>query len=152
MPDIRTVPAATLYGPTKGTATRDEFQDVRSTLSRLTGGQEDDPYGDCARREVWKADFSELTERSHPVVQEVLILHYNPLNGMAMTALVTPTRRKESPIVTEIKSSPILRNRRAQGKRILIREYGQQVFIVPACEFAPGFDRGLRGPVFAQEV
>ena len=36
---------------------------------------------------------------SDPVIAELLILHYNPANLMAMTALVTHRFRRRSPIV-----------------------------------------------------
>ena len=99
VPDIRTVPMMALGPSVLGNATQYELDDVTFALYRLIGGSEDIRDPDCNRGEVWIADLSAMPPDSDPVMAELLILHYNPANLMAMTALVTHRLRRRSPIV-----------------------------------------------------
>ena len=99
VPDIRTVPSRVLDSSVLGNATQYELDDVAFALYRLTGGAEDSPDPNCNRGEVWIADLSAMPPDSDPVMAELLILHYNPANLMAMTAVVSHRLRRRSPIV-----------------------------------------------------
>ena len=105
MPDIRTVPETALGPSVLGNATQYELEDVTFALYRLIGGAEDTPDPNCNRGEVWTADLSAVQPNSNPAIAELLILHYNPGNLMAMTAFVTERPRRRSPIVFPIRSS-----------------------------------------------
>ena len=105
VPDIRTVPGATLGPSVLGNATQDELDDVSFALYRLIGGSEDAPDSDCNRGEVWTADLSVMQPNSNPEIAELLILHYNPANLMAMTAMVTNRPRRASQIVFPLSPS-----------------------------------------------
>ena len=105
VPDIRTVPATALGPSVLGNATDYEFDDVTFALYRLIGGSEDIPDPDCNRGEVWIADLSAMPPDSDPVMTELLILHYNPANLMAMTAFVTHRLRRRAPIVFPLSPS-----------------------------------------------
>ena len=105
VPDIRTVPETALGPSVLGNATQYELDDVAFALYRLTGGAEDSPDPNCNRGEVWIADLSAMPPDSDPVMAELLILHYNPQNLMAMTAFVTDRPRRRSPLVFPIRSS-----------------------------------------------
>ena len=105
VPDIRTVPMMALEPSVLGNVTQYELDDVTFALYRLIGGSEDTPDPDCNRGEVWTADLSAMPPDSDPVMADLLILHYNPANLMAMTAFVTERRRGRSPIVFPIRSS-----------------------------------------------
>ena len=105
VPDIRTLPSRVLDSSVLGNATQYELDDVAFALYRLTGGAEDSPDPNCNRGEVWIADLSAMPPDSDPVMAELLILHYNPQNLMAMTAFVTDRPRRRSPLVFPIRSS-----------------------------------------------
>ena len=105
VPDIRTVPETALGPSVLGNATQYELEDVTFALYRLIGGAEDTPDPNCNRGEVWTADLSAMQPNSDPVTAELLILHYNPSNLMAMTAFVTDRPRRRSPLVFPIRSS-----------------------------------------------
>ena len=111
VPDTRTVSSKFLTTAVKGSANKDELEDVLSAFSRLTNGSDEMSDGDCNRGEVWEADLSNRDRRSQPDIRELLILHYNSSNCMAMTAFVTSRKRNKSPIVAEIQSSTRLRGR-----------------------------------------
>ena len=99
IPDIRTVPATALGPSVLGNATQDELEDATFALHRLIGGAEDTPDPDCNRGEIWTADLSATPPDSGPATAELLILHYNPANLIAMTTFVTHRPRRSSPIV-----------------------------------------------------
>jgi mRNA-degrading endonuclease toxin of MazEF toxin-antitoxin module len=105
VPDIRTVPSRVLDSAVLGNATQYELDDVAFALYRLTGSAEDSPDPNCNRGEVWIADLSAMPPDSDPVMAELLILHYNPANFMAMTALVSHRLRRRSPIVFPLSPS-----------------------------------------------
>ena len=105
VPDIRTVPVKALGPSVQGNATQYELDDVSFTFHRLIGGAEDVPDPGCDRGEVWTADLSAMTSVSAPKVVELLILHYNPANFMAMTAMVTRRPRGASPLVFQLSTS-----------------------------------------------
>ena len=115
VPDIRTVPVTALGPSVLGTATDYELEDVTFALYRLIGGSEDTSHPDCNRGEIWTADLSAMQQNSNPVITELLILHYNPANLMAMTALVTNRPRRSSPIVF-----PLSPSTRSTGKAALL--------------------------------
>ena len=102
VPDIRTVPSRVLDSSVLGNATQYELDDVAFALYRLTGGAEDSSDPNCNRGEVWIADLSAMPPDSDPVMAELLILHYNPANLMAMTAVVSHRLRRRSPIVVPL--------------------------------------------------
>ena len=106
-PDIRTVPATALGPSVLGNATQYELEGVAFALHRLIGGAEDtpDPNRNRNRGEVWTADLSAVQPNSNPAIAELLILHYNPGNLMAMTAFVTERPRRRSPLVFPLRSS-----------------------------------------------
>ena len=103
--DIRTVPVTALGPSVLGRATQYELDDVTFALYRLIGGAEDTSHPDCNRGEIWTADLSAMQPNSNPAIVELLILHYNPANLMAMTAFVTERLRGRSPLVFPIRSS-----------------------------------------------
>ena len=105
VPDIRTVPETALGPSALGNATQYELEGVTFALYRLIGGAEDTPDPNSNRGEVWTADLSAMQPHSDPVIAELLILHYNPGNLMAMTAFVTDRPRRRSPLVFPIRSS-----------------------------------------------
>ena len=105
VPDIRTVPTTALGSSLLGNATQYELDDVGFALHRLIGGLEDSPNPGCDRGEVWTADLSGTPSVSPPEIVELLILHYNPANLMAMTALVTSRPRGTSPLVFPLSQS-----------------------------------------------
>ena len=115
VPDIRTVPVTALGPSVLGTATDYELEDVTFALYRLIGGSEDTLHPDCNRGEIWTADLSAMQQNSNPVITELLILHYNPANLMAMTALVTNRPRRSSPIVF-----PLSPSTRSTGRTALL--------------------------------
>ena len=88
-----------------GNATQYELDDVTFALYRLTGGAEDTPDPGCNRGEIWTADLSAMQPTSNPGITELLILHYNTANLMAMTAFVTHRPRGKSPIVFQLSPS-----------------------------------------------
>ena len=104
VPDIRTVPTTALGPTVLGNATQYELEDVTFALYHLIGGPEDTPDPNCNRGEVWTADLSAVQPNSNPAIAELLILHYNPANLMAMTAFVTERLRGRSPLVFPIRS------------------------------------------------
>ena len=105
VPDIRTAPATALGPAVLGNATQYELEDVMFALYRLIGGAEDTPDPNCNRGEVWTADLSAVQPDTDPAAAELLILHYNPGNLMAMTAFVTERPRRGSPLVFPLRSS-----------------------------------------------
>ena len=105
VPDIRTVPATALGPSVLGNATQYELEDVTFALYRLIGGAEDTPDPNCNRGEVWTADLSAVQPDTDPAIAELLILHSNPGNLMAMTAFVTERPRRRSPLVFPLRSS-----------------------------------------------
>ena len=105
VPDIRTVPATALESSVLGNATQYELDGVGFALHRLIGGSEDSPDPGCDRREVWTADLSGIPSVSPPEMVELLVLHYNPANLMAMTAMVTRRPRGSSPLVFPLSQS-----------------------------------------------
>ena len=115
VPDIRTVPSTVLGSSVLGRATPYELDDVTFALYRLIGGAEDTPDPNCNRGEIWTADLSAMQPDSAPVMAELLILHYNPANLMAMTALVTLIPRRSSPIVF-----PLVPSTRLMGRAALL--------------------------------
>jgi mRNA-degrading endonuclease toxin of MazEF toxin-antitoxin module len=117
VPDIRTVPSRVLDSSVLGNATQYELDDVAFALYRLTGGAEDSPDPNCNRGEVWIADLSAMPPDSDPVMAELLILHYNPQNLMAMTAFVTERPRRRSPIVF-----PLARSSGIMGRSALLAQ------------------------------
>ena len=117
VPDIRTVPARSLSTSLEGTATPDEMKDVLSAFNRLTMGLDELSNGDCNRGEVWEVDLSNRDRRSDPHTAELMVLHYNPANCMAMTAFVSQRARKRSSIVHEISSSI-----RLNGRSVLLSQ------------------------------
>ena len=106
IPDIRTVPASALRSSVISNATEDELDDVAFALHRLISGAEDIPDPGCDRGEIWTADLSAMPSVSDPKIVELLILHYNPANFMAMTAMVTRRPRGPSPLVFQLSPSP----------------------------------------------
>ena len=113
VPDIRTVPETALGPSVLGNATQYELEDVTFALYRLIGGAEDTPDPNCNRGEVWTADLSAVQPNSNPAIAELLILHYNPANLMAMTAFVTERPRRWSPLVFPLARSPGIMGRSA---------------------------------------
>ena len=105
VPDIRTVPTSALRSSVIGNATQHELDDVVFALHRLIGGSEDIPDPDCKRRDVWAANLAARPSASGSVTTELLILHYNPANLMAMITIVTRKPRRTSPIVFPLSSS-----------------------------------------------
>ena len=105
VPDIRTVSATALDSSVLGNATQNELEDVVFALHRLIGGADDIPDPDCNRGEVWTANLSNRPSASGIATTELLILHYNPANLMAMTTIVTRKPRVTSPIVFPLSSS-----------------------------------------------
>ena len=99
VPDIRTVPTMALRSSVLSNATQYELDGVGFALHRLIGGLEDSPDPGCDRGEVWTADLSGTPPVSTPEMVEFLILHYNPANLMAMTAMVSRRPRGTSPLV-----------------------------------------------------
>ena len=113
VPDVRTVPVRTLGRPVEGHATPNEMDDVLSAFDHLTNGRGEMSDGSCNRGEVWRANLSERAEQGDRRIVEVLVLHYNSANCMAMTSIVSDRKRDPSPLVVEFHSSPRLRGRSA---------------------------------------
>ena len=117
VPDIRTVPETALGPSVLGNATQYELEDVTFALYRLIAGAEDTSAPNCNRGEVWTADLSAVQPNSNPAIAELLILHYNPGNLMAMTAFVTERPRRRSPIVF-----PLARSSGIMGRSALLAQ------------------------------
>ena len=113
VPDARTVPVRDLGRSVEGHATPNEMDDVLSAFDHLTNGREEMSDGSCNRGEVWEANFSDRAEQGDKRIVEVLILHYNSANCMAMTSIVSNRKRNPSPLVVGFHSSPRLRGRSA---------------------------------------
>lgn len=111
VPDIRTVPSTALDSPVLGNATQYELDSAGFALHRLIGGLEDSPDPGCDRGEVWTADLSCTPSVSDSKIVELLILHYNPANLMAMTAMVVRNPRRTSPLVFPLSQSTGLTGR-----------------------------------------
>ena len=105
VPDVRTVPGVALGSTLLGNATQYELDDAVFALYRLIGGLEDGPDPGCDRGEVWTADLSGTPSVSPREMVELLVLHYNPANLMAMTAMVTRRPRGRSPLVFPLSQS-----------------------------------------------
>ena len=88
VPDIRMVPVSQFRSPVRGMATDDELEAVRFALRRLIGGNEEMSDGDCDRGDVWSVDLSDIGVASKPQLHDMLVLHYNSGNGMAMAMFV----------------------------------------------------------------
>ena len=99
VPDVRTVPLTALGPSVIGRATQYELEGMAFALSRLTGGSEDTPDPYCNRGDVWEADLSDMQAGSNPTTAALLVVHYNPVNLMAITLFVTDRPRNSSPIV-----------------------------------------------------
>ena len=113
VPDARTVPVSTLDRIVEGQATPNEMDDVLSAFDYLTNGRHEMSGGSCNRGEVWRANLSERAEQGGERIVEVLVLHYNSANCMAMTSIVSNRKRNPSSLVAEYHPSPRLRGRSA---------------------------------------
>ena len=113
VPDARTMPVRTLGRSVEGHATPDEMDDVLSAFDHLTDEREEMSDGSCNRGEVWEANFSDRAEQGDKRIVEVLVLHYNTANCMAMASIVSDRKRNPSPLVVGFHSSHRLRGRSA---------------------------------------
>ena len=77
------------------------MDDVLSTFDQLTNGRGEMSDGSCNRGEVWRANLSERAEQGDKRIVEILVLHYNSANCMAMTPIVSDKKRDPSPLVVE---------------------------------------------------
>ena len=107
--DIRTVGVADLSRPEEGMATESELEAVLTILNALILGEFDEDQSEIRRGEVWSVKLSGGSEA------EVLVLHFNPGNAMAMTMATTSKRRKKSRVVL-----PLQPNASLQGYSLLV--------------------------------
>ena len=103
--DVRTVRVKDLPLVQCGLATKCEMEHLLTIMSALMLGEDENYLSTYRRGEVWNVSGSSGGE------QEVLILHYNPGNDMAMTMACTDKRRSPSGLVLPIQSDTVLAGR-----------------------------------------
>ena len=104
VPDIRTAPTSVLSRNATGMAAPEELEEILNAVDRLTNGREEMSDGQHNRSEVWEADLSDMRCTDSGTMTEVLLMHHNPYNQMAITMLVSTRRRRKSPLVAELLS------------------------------------------------
>ena len=100
--DIRTVRVSDLSRNQWDMATECELETVLTIITTLILGEVEEDQSGVRRGDVWNVKLSGGNE------SEVLVLHFNPSNDMAMTMATTNTRRKPSRLVLPVQSNTSL--------------------------------------------
>ena len=100
--DIRTVRVADLSRNQWDMATEGELEAVLTIINTLILGEVEEDQSEVRRGDVWNVKFGGGNQA------EVLVLHFNPSNAMAMTMTTTNTRRKPSRLVLPVQSNTSL--------------------------------------------
>ena len=111
-PNVRTVPVASLRH-LRGIASRDDLHAVSDVLRRLIDGGEPALSDICHRGDVWQIAYPNRGE-----YMDVLILHYNESNDIAMTMVVTDKPRNPSAIIRPVVSCPALSGRSVLASQV----------------------------------
>ena len=100
--DVRTVLVKDLSPTQCGLATKCEMENLLTIMSALIMGEDEHEHFEYRRGEVWNVKGGGGSER------EVLVLHYNPGNAMAMTMACTNKPRDASNLVLPVQSDAVL--------------------------------------------
>ena len=100
--DVRTVRVADLSRRQCRTATELELENVLTIINTLILDEGEEDQSEFRRGDVWNVKLSDGNQA------EVLVLHSNASNAMAMTMATTSKRRKRSGVVLPIESNTSL--------------------------------------------